>query len=71
MFDPATQSKIALWRQKAQEGTLSEEEMLEAVRIIRAGRMSAAVATEKATSRKKAAAVAAPSGDDLLGEMMG
>lgn len=70
---PEVQSKIALWRQRAIDGTLTKEEMAEAVVLLRQDRRGAAVASEKAVSaRKKAAAPrVVPSADDLLNDLMG
>lgn len=65
--DAQTQAKIALWRQKALEGTLTLDEMKEAVRALRAGRLTAAAASD--TSRRKAAKAAIPSADDMLEEL--
>lgn len=60
-------SKIAGWRQKAVEGTLSIEEMKEAIQALRGGRVSAAISSEK--SKAKKAPVVVQSADDLLGEL--
>ena len=67
---PEIQAKIQLWRQKAREGTLTQDEMREAIAALRQDRTSAAgvsaVAKErKATSRAKANI----NSDDLLGEL--
>jgi hypothetical protein len=64
---PELQAKIAIWRQKAIDGTLTVEEMKEAILALRAGRVSAAHASEN--SKRKAAKVAIPSADDLLAEL--
>lgn len=61
------QSKIANWRQKAAEKTLTLEEMKEAVIYLRAGRVNAA-STAAATKRKKAAATI-PNADDMLADL--
>lgn len=65
------QSKIAAWRLKAAEGTLTLDEMKEAIVHLRAGRLSAAVA---ASSAKKVSATGAKktvisNSDDLLDEI--
>ena len=65
------QSKIAAWRLKAAEGTLTLDEMKEAIVHLRAGRLSAAVA---ASSAKKVSASGAKktiisNSDDLLDEI--
>jgi len=64
-----TETKFAVWRQRAIEGTLTEAEMAEAVRIMRGDRRGAAIASDK--SRKSAAKTAIPSADDLLSELGG
>jgi len=50
---PELQMKIAGWRQKAAEGTLSLEDCKEYVTLMREGRMSSSVSSA-ATKRKKA-----------------
>jgi hypothetical protein len=67
MTSPELQAKIAIWRKRALEGTLSREEMAEAIVALRAGRVGAHVASE--TSRRKRAIVEIPSADDLLNEL--
>lgn len=62
-----THAKIAVWRQKAVEGTLSIEEMREAILVLRGDRRGAAIASDKA--RKAKATTAIPSADDLLNEL--
>ena len=66
---PELQARISIWRQKAIDGTLTVEEMKEAIAALRAGRVSAAHASE--ASRKKTAKTAIPSADDLLAELGG
>ena len=64
---PEMQSKLAIWRQKASEGTISIDEMRQAVRELRAGRQAAiqsASAAKKSSSKAPARSV-----DDLLGEL--
>jgi hypothetical protein len=65
------QSKIAAWRLKAADGTLTLDEMKEAIVHLRAGRLSAAVA---ASAAKKVSATGAKktiisNSDDLLDEI--
>ena len=60
-------TKIAVWRQKAIEGTLSIEEMKEAIQALRGDRRGAAIASDKA--RKAKAGTAIPTADDLLAEL--
>lgn len=58
------QSKIASWRLRAADGTLSLEEMKEGIVYLRAGRLAASIASVK----KKPKAVA-PSAGDMLDEL--
>lgn len=64
---PEMMSKIQQWRQKAIDGTLSEEEMFEAVRLLREDRTAALAATT--AKKKREAAVMIPDADDLLKEL--
>lgn len=66
-MSPELQSKIALWRQKAVQGTLTQEEMREAILALRADRVGAAVAS--AASKRSKAKAEIPDADDLLAEM--
>lgn len=66
------QAKIQLWRQKAREGTLTQEEMREAIAALRQDRIGAAGTS--ATSRERKAAARAQknvNSDDLLSELDG
>jgi len=66
-------AKIAGWRLRAAEGTLTLEEMKEAVIYLRAGRLSAAVsaATAKKVSASAAKKSKAPAQGDMLDELEG
>jgi len=66
-MNPELLAKIAAWRQKAIDGTLTKEEMVEAIKIIREDRISAFRASE--TGRKAKAHAVIPSADDLLAEL--
>ncbi len=66
-MSPELQSKIALWRQKAVAGTLSPDEMREAILALRQDRIGASIASS-ASKRTKAKAEI-PDADDLLAEM--
>lgn len=66
---PELLSKIANWRAKAEAGMLSEDEMIEGIKALRADRFGAATASD-AAKRKRAAAVI-PDADDLLKELGG
>lgn len=64
---PELQQKISLWRQRAAEGTLTREEMLEAVRALREGRANAQAASDSSVRKRAVAAI--PHADDLLKEL--
>jgi hypothetical protein len=66
---PELNSQIAIWRQHAADGTLTLDEMREAIKALRGGRASAAIAS--ATSKTKKAPMVVASADDLLGELEG
>ena len=70
MTDPNLAMQVELWRNKARAGTLTQEEMKDAIKVLRAGR--SLIAPAKGGSRtNKAAAAKGPSGDDLLAELDG
>ncbi len=64
---PELLANIAIWRQKAIDGTLTLEETREAIAALRQGRNSAHYASD--TARRAKAKVAIPSADDLLAEL--
>lgn len=66
---PELQANIAIWRQKAIDGTLSIEETRAAIHALREGRVSAAIASD--TSRAKKAKQSIPTAEDLLAELDG
>lgn len=66
-MSPELQSKIALWRQKAIQGTLTQDEMKEAILALRQDRVGAAAAS--AASKRSKAKAEIPDADDLLAEM--
>lgn len=66
-MSPEMQSKVAVWRARADAGTLTEAEMVEAFKQIRADRFGAATASD-AAKRKKAQTIV-PDADDLLKEL--
>lgn len=66
-MSPEVTSKLAHWRQKALDNTLTQDDMKEAIRIMRGDRVGASIASAKSrTSRAKAEI---PSADDLLSEL--
>jgi hypothetical protein len=73
MYDLETQAKVQSWRMRAagHGEPLTEDEMLEAVKLMRGPRMSAQVASDTSKTKAKRAAGPALDGDDLLAEMGG
>lgn len=65
-MSPELQTKIQQWRQRAMEGTLTKEEMAEAIKLLREDRVTAVTASAKVRTQAKAAI---PSADDLLAEL--
>ena len=72
MVTAQTSSFINNLRQKMAQGQpVTDDEMIEAVKLLRSDRLSAATASAvKGTARAAKAAVLNVSGDDLLSEMM-
>jgi len=66
-MSPELQSKISIWRQRAINGTLTQDEMKEAILALRQDRIGAAVAS--AASKRTKAKAEIPDADDLLAEM--
>lgn len=64
---PEVNSKIAIWRAKAAAGTLTLDEMREAIVVLRGSRVGAAHAS--ATARQKKAKAEIPSAEDMLSEI--
>jgi hypothetical protein len=64
------QMKVEIWRAKARAGTMTMEDMKEAVKALRAGRSLISQATGGSKTNAKAKA-AKPNGDDLLSELEG
>jgi hypothetical protein len=66
---PETNSRIADWRAKALAGQLTEADLAEAIRLLRADRVGASIASDK--SRRAKAKTEIPNADDLLAELGG
>lgn len=70
LMTPELQAKMAEWRAASIAGTITTEQLREAVATMRAARGAAPQATSGTRARKSAAA-AKPNGDDLLKELEG
>lgn len=70
--DPELLNKLSNWRAKAADGSLTLDEMREAIKVLRANRMSTAEAAAKSKSggRKKAPAAPVDAGN-LLDQLNG
>lgn len=64
---PPLQSKIDMWRRKMADGTITLDEMKEAVIALRQGRTNAAQAA--ASAGKKSTKKPTRSAEDMLGEL--
>lgn len=71
MYSPELQAKIAAWRIKAVEGTLTKGEMAEAITALRTERVQAATAPTGERKRSSAAKKAPVNSDDLLSQLEG
>lgn len=70
--DPELLNKLSTWRARAADGSLTIEEMREAIKILRANRMSTAEAAAKSTksgSRSKKTPAAPINAADLLSQL--
>jgi hypothetical protein len=65
---PDLQSKIAMWRRKSNDGTITLEEMKEAIIALRSGRKAAAEASAASGKKTKQPTRSA---DDMLSELGG
>jgi len=63
------QARLAGWRKKSAEGTITLDEMREAIKQLRAGREAASAAS--AVAKRKTATKVIPKADDLLDELEG
>lgn len=71
MYSPELQAKLAAWRIKAVDGTLTKEEMAEAITALRGERTQAATSPTGERKRSTAAKKAPVNSDDLLAQLEG
>lgn len=69
MYSAEQTSKLAQWRARAADGSLTIDDMREAIALLRQGRAEAAQASTKA--RAKAKAKAGKSSGEMLSELEG
>lgn len=70
--DPTLLNQISVWRTKAADGSITLDEMREAIKVLRANRLSSmeAAAKSKSGGRKKAPAAPVDAGN-LLDQLNG
>jgi len=66
MLTPDIQNRFSEWRRKAAEGTITREEMKEAILALRGSRRTA---SESTPSKSRSSKGPARSADDMLGEL--
>lgn len=66
---PETLSRINMWRAKCVDGTITPDELQQAMAALRGERKASAVATSSSKARVTKAKAVIPSADDLLKEM--
>lgn len=73
MISAETQAQIGVYRQKARDGTLTQDEMKDAIKLMRSERVGAAVVSASSRAAKSVAKEKKKpiSGDDLLSELDG
>lgn len=70
--DPSILNKLADWRRKCTDGTITLEEMRESVKVLRENRMASAEAAAKSKSGGKKKKAAEPvNASDLLTQLGG
>ena len=70
MYSPEVQSRLAIFRQKAVEGSLTQEDMIEAVKIMRGDRYAALRSAASSTSRRAKAKAEIKHADEMLSEFL-
>jgi hypothetical protein len=66
---PEVQSRLAILRQKAVEGTLTLEEQKEAIIMIRGDRQRAVSSPSGSAAKRSMAKAVIPSADEMLNEL--
>lgn len=68
-MSPELLSQVQLWRAKAVEGTLTLEEQVEAIRLLRAGRLAAAERAKRTRASGAHTKKPGPSADSVLSQL--
>jgi len=61
--------QLESWKEKAINGTLSTDELIEAIKVLRANRLSAGIAQSRARATKATATKVIPNADDLFADL--
>ena len=61
--------QLESWKGKAINGTITIDELTEAIKVLRANRLSAGIAQSKARATKATAAKVIPNADDLFADL--
>jgi hypothetical protein len=68
---PELLNQISVWRQKSADGTITLEEMREAVKLLRGNRLGAQNAAAASKAKSKSSSGPSKSAGDLLSELDG
>ena len=68
-MSPELLSQVQLWRAKAVEGTLTLEEQVEAIRLLRAGRLAAVERAKRTRAAGSRTRKPGPSADSVLSQL--
>jgi hypothetical protein len=61
--------QLESWKEKAINGTITIDELTEAIKVLRANRLSAGIAQSKARAIKTTATQVIPNADDLFADL--
>lgn len=71
MIETTSAAQVELWRQKVRDGTITDEELKQAIQVLREGRMAAAAkpARTKTARGGSGSGVSASDAEELLKEL--
>ena len=62
-------TQLESWKEKAINGTITIDELIEAIKVLRANRLSAGIAQSRARATKATATKVIPNADDLFADL--
>ena len=62
-------TQLESWKEKAINGTITIDELTEAIKVLRANRLSAGIAQSRARAIKTTATKVIPNADDLFADL--